>query len=466
MHAFFGRQPELAYLEDLYTGPRFDFVPVYGRRRVGKSELILHFLRNKPALYFLGKQAPAHLQIREFLQEAGRRLEQPLLATAAVDQWKEALQLVLRTAHQRDGKFVLVLDEFQWMAAASPELPSVLQELIDREWKRQRRLLLILCGSYLGFMEREVLGEKSPLFGRRTGQIWLKPFPYHEAAQFHPHWAWPDRAKAYFLCGGIPQYLLCLSDQHSIAKNLETQVLSEYAPLFREPEFLLHEELREVPIYYAVLMALAGGAHTGKLIAQKAGLDERKLHYYIQQLIDLGYVRRKYPLTTQRPTARQVRFVLEDPLLLFWFRFIYPQRTAIAQLGPKEALRRLIAPQLEAYWGLRFETLCREALPILYQREGIHAAFEIGDYWDAQTQIDVVGHRRGEGIDLGECKWGPVRSVTPIITALQQKMALYPNQENLSLRGRVFTRLPISHPPTSPIRCHHLAELYQAARDT
>lgn len=461
MEHFVGRVRELSMLETAYADPPFAFIPVYGRRRVGKSELILRFMHNKPSLYFLGKQATAELQIQEFLQTAASVLQQPLLAKATVTQWKEALRLV--GEHIPTGKkFVLCLDEFQWMAQASPELPSVLQELIDREWKRTRKIVLILCGSYLGFMEREVLGEKSPLFGRRTAQILLKPFAYHEAAQFHPQWGWPDRAKAYFLCGGIPHYLLCLSDDYSIAKNIERNFLNEYAPLFREPDFLLREELREVQTYYAILMAMAAGASVGKMIASQAGLDERKLHYYIQHLCELGYVRRKYPLTGSRPTPRHVRFVLDDPLLRFWFRFVYPHTSAIAQMGPKAAARVLIAPHFDAYCGLRFEALCREALPLLYQREGIHTAFEVGEYWDAHTQIDVLGYRNGEGIDVGECKWGSVRTGALVMAAVQEKMARYPNPHNLTVRGRIFSRLPIrKERAEKKMRLHTLEELYE-----
>lgn len=461
--AFFGRAKELAALNALYAEPRTIFVPVYGRRRVGKSELILQFAQKKPALYFLGKQAPAHLQLREFLQEAGRALDEPLLATASVDGWKHALQLVLQHAAATPAKkFVLALDEFQWMVGASPELPSVLQELLDRDWKSRRNVMLILCGSYLGFMERDVLGEQSPLFGRRSAQILLRPFPYYEAADFHAQWEWQDRAKAYFLCGGIPQYLLCFSTKESIAKNIERNFLHEFAPLFREPDFLLREELREVQNYYAILIAMAQGAVVGKAIAQYAGIDERKLHYYVDQLIKLGYVRRHYPLSHHKPTTRQVRFILDDPLLLFWFRFVYPHLTAVMQLGPREAYRTLIAPHLDAYFGKRFETLCREALPLLYQREGIHTPFEVGEYWNAHVQIDVVGYRTREGIDLGECKWGTLRSPAQAIAELEQKIRHYPNPEGLSVRRHMFTRLPVSAKSHSAtIRFHHLAALYR-----
>ena len=188
--------------------------------------------------------------------------------------WKKALELVVERI-PRNGRFVLALDEFQWIAEANPELPSILQELWDRSWSRSGRILLLLCGSYLGFMEREVLGSRSPLFGRRTGQIQLRPFSHLEAARFHPSWSLGDQARIYAICGGIPAYLLQFDRRLSVEQNLVRHVLDESAMLARESEFLLREELRDLGPYHAILMALAAGLGTPTQLAKAAGLDVR-----------------------------------------------------------------------------------------------------------------------------------------------------------------------------------------------
>jgi AAA+ ATPase superfamily predicted ATPase len=165
-----------------------------------------------------------------------------------------------------------MFDEFQWIAEKSPELTSVLQELWDRTWQKNNRILLILCGSYIGFMEREVLGQKSPLHGRRTGQILLKPFGYLEAARFHPNVSLAQAAMTYYICGGIPLYLRYFDARKSILQNIAAAMLSEQAPLYREPDFLLREELREVEKYYMILMALATGTLPSRDIARRSGI--------------------------------------------------------------------------------------------------------------------------------------------------------------------------------------------------
>lgn len=462
MTRFIGREDELRVLRTAYASSESGFIPIYGRRRVGKSELILHFLGDRRGVYFVGKKAPAALQIREFLGEAAAALNEPLLAGYATESWSEALDLVV-SRWRSDRKLILALDEFQWTVEASPELPSLLQEKWDRSWKSAGNVLLILCGSYIGFMEREVLGRRSPLFGRRTAQILLRPFGFREAALFHPRYSRLDQARTYFLCGGVPLYLQTFSDSRSIEMNIAAELLDEYAALHREGDFLLREELREVESYYAVLLAIASGATSNRAIAAAAGQDVRSLHYYLQQLVELGSVERCHPLTGEPPSPRYVRYEVADPLMRFWFRFVFPNTSYSRHMGPERALRDRIRPHLDAYFASCFEKLCKEALPALYRREGVTAAFEVGDYWSKSVQIDVVGLRDDGWTDLGECKWGTVRSPKAVEKELEEKVSEYPNRRNATIGRRIFTR---QGPPAPEgwgvgVRWFGLEELYE-----
>jgi len=460
--SFVGREAETKVLEAAYEGAGSAFIPIYGRRRVGKSELILHFMKDRPGIYFLGKKAPAALQIREFLGEAAAILGEPLLAGYATESWSEALDLVV--ARRPAGrKLILALDEFQWTVEASPELPSVLQEKWDRSWRKDGNVLLILCGSYIGFMEREVLGRRSPLFGRRTAQILLRPFGYREAALFHPRYSRVDQARTYFLCGGVPLYLKAFSDTRSVEMNIAAELLDEYAALHREGDFLLREELREVESYYAVLLAIASGATSHRAIADAAGQDVRSLHYYLQQLAELGYVEKCHPMTGEPPSPRQVRYEVSDPLMRFWFRFVFPNTSYSRHMGPERALRDRIRPHLDAYFGACFEKLCQEALPRLYKKEGITAAFEVGAYWSKDVQIDLVGLRDDGWTDLGECKWGTVRSPRALEDELEAKVRAYPNRRNATIGKRIFVRQgkPAREDGGTGARWVGLEEMYQ-----
>lgn len=163
--------------------------------------------------------------------------------------------------------------------------------------------------------------------------------------------------------------------------------------------------------------------------------------------------------------ARHVRYGLGDPLLRFWFRFVFPHTSYLRHMGPERAWSDLIRPRLDAYFGLCFERLCREALPWLYLREGVSASFEVGEYWSKETQIDVVGLRDDGWTDLGECKWGSVASRRRVEQDLQQKMAAFPNRRNATLGGRVFVRQSRASGASggSAVQWHTLEDLYADA---
>lgn len=438
MTGLIGRSAELAMLERQRVAPGGAFVPVYGRRRIGKTELLRAFTRKHRGLFYIGKVGPAALQLKEFMEEMARLLKEPLLAEVQVDSWRRALSLALGR-WKGQGKLVLVLDEFQWMVESSPELPSLLQELWDTQWKKSGKVMLVLCGSFIGFMEREVLGEKSPLFGRRTGQIQLRPFAFPEARLFLPQASLEQQALAWFVTGGVAQYLACFDQRASFRQNVEKNLLHEFAPLFREPEFLLREELRDIAPFQAALMAIAGGAHSPRTIARASGLPERNLHYTLEQLVTLGYVNRRYPLSGTRPLRTQVRYVLDDALLRFWFRFIYPNRSQVVTLEPAQAWERIVAPQLESWAGGCFERLARESLPRLLAAEGVSAGVEVGGFWANDVEIDVVGVRTDGITELGECKWGPV-TAAELGRELAAKAERYPNARHHTLRRHAFVR--------------------------
>ncbi len=459
MGRFIGRVAELSSLEQAYQGRQAAFIPIWGRRRVGKSTLIRQFAKGKPCLYFLGKETRSEAQLKEFLEAAAMASGESVLAELAPDDWKRVL---LRTVEMwKTPRLILVLDEFQYLAAAVEGLTSILQECWDLHWKDGGKVMLILCGSQVGFMEREVLGRKSPLFGRRTAQLRLRSFGHVESADFLPKWSLEQKACAHFLCGGVPMYLERFDEDSSLRSNIERLFLSPTGIMAYEVDFLLREELREVQNYYAVLSSIAGGDHSTKTIARTSGIPEGSLKYYLRQLTELGYVARQFPLFDKPPKRNQIRYILDDALLRFWFRFVADRTSIVHHYGPKRSFDKVIAPQLESYWGLCFERLCRAAMPLLYEAEDVGAGFQVGEYWDRHVQVDLVGFRDDDWTDLGECKWSRVRSVAAVDRELMTKVAKYPNSRNATIGRRLFLRKR-PRAASENLKIHDLEDLFQS----
>jgi AAA+ ATPase superfamily predicted ATPase len=454
---FIGRKRELATLAEEYQRASSNLIPIYGRRRIGKSELILHFVRDKPHAYFLGQKANAEANLRSFRRTAAQFHRDDLFLRA--EDWEEALRQTVRRWQGKE-KLVVALDEFQWVAQASPELLSVIQGLWDREWQESGRVMVLLCGSQIGFMESAVLGRESPLYERRTKQLAMQPFNHLEAARFHPHLQVQDQAEIYFITGGVAHYLQAFSDE-SIEANIRNCFLDPHSALALEPDFLLREELREVAPYASILLAIAGGATRHKEIAKEVGGDTHNLNYYLKQLDKIRYVGKRHPEAGRPPQARHVYYRISDPLLRFWFHFIFPNESQVRAQSKELAFQTVIKPRLASFWGYCFEELCRECLPLIYSQEGVAGWKAIGEYWDARVQIDVVGVRNDHWTDLGECRWGNVKSLAALEGELTRKTALYPNRLNHSIGRRLFIGEKSRGQETlSGTKTHTLKELY------
>jgi AAA+ ATPase superfamily predicted ATPase len=454
---FVGRKAELAALERQFASEKPALLPVYGRRRVGKTELLLQFAAVKTAVYFMASDKLATPQIVDFVRAAAGWLKMPHLGEAAPATWEAALRLVTGSV-PAGRKLVLILDEFQWLCKSSPELPSVLQRLWDLEWQRENRLMLILCGSLIGFMEREVLGAQSPLHGRRTGALRIEPFSFREAALFHPRWSREEQARAHFVCGGVPAYLGRFDPSRSVAQNIVREFFEIDAFFQREPDFLLREELADVKQAAAILETIAGGRRTQGDVARAVGLGTNALVPHLKNLTALGYLERIFPLTAKPPPRPAIQYRVADPLLRFWFRFIEPHWSLLRRHDPRRTFEEIVAPQWVAFCGDGFERLCREAMPFLYEAEGVTGRYQIGEYWDRQTQIDVVGVRTDGWTDIGECKWSGQGAPMAFARELIARAAAYPDRTRM-LKCRLFVRTEAKTAPDG-VTLHGLRDLY------
>lgn len=440
---FINRETELDVLKRALGASSPSLFVVYGRRRVGKSALLRRVCRDRRHVYFTADLGSRHDHLASFSACLARGLDEPEWASAVLPGWEEALRVCLERA--RREHLVLVLDEFQHLVAADPSLASVIQRLWDTEIPSSR-LSIVLCGSYVSFMEREILGVRNPLYGRRTGQLLLRPLSFRDAGSFFPDWQADDRMTATGILGGVPAYLQRFDPELDVETNVRRAILDLGAPLLDEPRFLMMEELREPQLYFSLCRAIGHGHGRPNEIAQAAGLRGRgSLSPYLASLRAMHFVERRVPVTERNPErTRRGLYRLSDPFLRFWFRFVLPNRTALEAGDTELVWQRKIEPNLAQHVGMAFEDAARETLLVRNRRGDLPAVYDrIGGWWRSRDEIDVMAVADDGPMLLAECKWSsrPVgmnvlRDLEAKIPAVAADLGRRPSRVDMALFSR------------------------------
>lgn len=402
---FIGREKELNSLNRLYKSDRFEFAVIYGRRRVGKTALITQFIRDKRAIYFMGVESNAKQNLENFSRTI-IEYETGLPSGAEFLSFQSALEHIFQIAERE--RLVLVIDEYPYIARSSKSFSSTLQLLIDR-YKDHSKLMLILCGSSMSYMEDHVLSYKAPLYGRRTAQMKINPFDFKDTCRYFKHFSDEDKALIYGIVGGTPQYLLQMNDQMSVEDNIKNTFLNPTSSLYEEPENLLKQEVREPSLYNAIITAIASGASHMAEISSKVGESTSTCASYLKNLIGLGLIRKETPYGEK--VSRKSIYMIEDNMFRFWYRFI-PENNSIIARGATDLAYKRIQPFLPGYMGKVFEEICVQYLWDLLLHDECPVGFsDLGRWWGTdsntrkQVEIDIMGAQDKNTALFGECKW-------------------------------------------------------------
>jgi len=436
---FFDRESELEALNNAYASPRAQLFVLYGHRRVGKTELIHQFCKNKPHIFFQAAAVADTDSLRRFLVEAGDAIGDTLLARSGYRDWEPPLEyLADRTRGQR---LIVALDEFPYLCEANPALPSLIQRFWDQHGQHSD-LFLILCGSSVSFMLDGVLAERSPLYGRRTGQIRLGPLGYRESAQFVSRYSLDDRLRVYGVAGGIPMYLGLFDDGVSVARNVQQHVLHQRGLLYEEPEYLLRMELRDPRTYNSILAAIAGGLTKHGEIAQRVDQRAGALTQYLSNLESLHLIRRVVSATERTPGKRSVgRYFIADNFLRFWYRFVLPNLSMLEIGEGARVWEQEVVPRLDEHMGLVFEGVCREYVRRYWsERLPVTPGGEVGVYWHKDAEIDVLARNEDGSHYCGECKWSRKAMDLRDLYEIERKAQTLPEDWRQGLRFLLFSR--------------------------
>ncbi len=407
MQQFINRESELKALSEMWRSKKAELVIIYGRRRVGKTALVLKAFENVPMIYFLADERSNEENLAEFRRKIGEFFGDTVVVRSDLS-WLELFEYISK----RNEKVVVVIDELPYIVESNPAFPSLLQKAWDLHLQNSK-VKLILVGSSIGMMER-LLGYRSPLYGRRTMQLEVKPLKYWHLKEFLPSYSPEDLLRVYGVADGIPLYLNQFNEKLTFWENVERLFLRKESPLYAEAEFLLRQEFREPARYFAILKAIAFGKTSFGEIVSFTGFDRGTVSRYLDNLSRIRVVRKVHPVF-EPEKRRNMRYEITDNYFRFWFRFVYPNRELIERELYGDALRT-IRNNFDHYMGGIFE---KAVVDFLWRR----FAFERGGrWWRKGEEIDFVG-MKGETAYFFEVKWSMLKrsKAIEVIEKLKKK---------------------------------------------
>lgn len=412
---FINREKELAFLEEKWRQSKAQLIVLWGKRRVGKTELAKRFLKDKPHVYFLSESTNETEQLKRFSSAIGRFFKEPLFETRGFAGWEESFRYI----REKKKRFVLVMDEFPYLIESNRAIPSLFQKAWDEYWSKSN-IYLILLGSSIAMMETEVLGYKSPLYGRRTGQWKVEPMTFDAVSSFRKGKPFEDRLMHYAVAGGIPAYWLQFSKGKNFIENLKDNVLRKGEPLYEEVEFILREELREPRYYFALLQAIAQGKRKLSEIVNATGITQPVANKYLGVLSDLKIVERELPVTEEKPLkSKKGLYRITDEFFQFWFKFVFPRKGEL-EIDGMDIVLNDIRTSLPQHLSFVYEKVAMELL--LRHSDMFFPFTKIGRWWDKSEEIDIVGiNPTLNSIVFCEVKWSEKPVGIDIYEALKNK---------------------------------------------
>ncbi len=416
---FIGREYELDFLNERYASNHAELIVLYGRRRVGKTELLTEFCKGKKHIFFTCNEYTDGKQLEDFSRKILSFNDKFSRLVKRFCDWESAFLALGEIA--QDEKLVIIIDEFPYMVKGNNSIPSVLQNLWDHNLKN-KNIMIILSGSSMSFIENEILGYKNPLYGRATGIYKLEALPYFDAIKFFPNYTDEDKAIAYSILGGIPHYLSQFDPDISLEENIKNKILKKSSQLYDEVEFLLHQELREPAIYVTIIESIALGCSRYSEIADKSGIDSARLSTYLKNLLELGIVKKELPaLSKSKDTIKRnlVEYVLSDNLFRFYYKYVYPHKAELETNNVELVWKYIIKNDLHHFAARAFEDICIRYLYVLAGQEKLPSLFtsfarwwgkvtrkKDGAYINISEELDILGTDvANKSYLVGECKF-------------------------------------------------------------
>ena len=307
-----GRKKEITYINETFTSKKPEVLLIYGRRRLGKTTLLKHCLPKK-SLYFLCTQESSLQNLQAFKEELAKILKNPLIADSKAQTWVSFFQSVIDFIPKH---FIFAFDEFPYLVSKDSSIPSQFQKIID-EYLKPHNISIVLCGSSLSIM-KNLQGYTSPLYGRRTKALNLKPFTLKESLEYLKDMTKIDACKCHLALGGVPYYFEQLNTNHSFEKNIKNLFFVTTGIFIDEPQFLLQSEFKEIQNYLNILKTITKGKTTFTEISDVTFIEKGSLSKYLTILQNLELIQTQISFFAKQ-NSKKTRYIVTDNFLYFYF---------------------------------------------------------------------------------------------------------------------------------------------------
>jgi len=414
---FIDRIDELRRLESVSRAREGGLAVIYGRRRLGKTRLLLEWTRRRKGVYFVADQSSPAVQRRYLAKALAARL--PAFDAVEYPDWRGLFDRLAADAKSRKFRGPLVLDELPYLVASSPELPSVLQAFVDHG-AREARLALGLAGSSQRMMQGLVLDTATPLYGRARELIALEPLALRFLPRALPRLKGYALLEAWTAWGGVPRYWeLAAGLEGTTVERLDRLALDPAGPLHHEPDRLLLEELPPAVELRPLLDAIGSGANRVSDIASRIGRPVTSLSRPLDRLLGLGLVTREIPYGESERSSKRTLYRIVDPFVRLWFRVVAPNRGLLAAATRAER-RALLATHLPHLAAAAWEELVRSHVHAL-------GSWRPAARWwrGSEPEWDLVTTSPdGSALLVGECKATARPATTGALLGDARRLAL------------------------------------------
>ena len=438
---FVGRKNELTVLDRLWQQEDATMLVLSGRRRIGKTRLLVHWLQRNPeaGLYWMAEPTSATDQLRSFSQSLMRFVdpETEMPSDFQYATWEQALgQLATFAKFKRMAIFI---DEITYIIDANPDFTGTFQKLWDHRLS-QSNLLIALSGSQMGMIEKHLLSYDAPLYGRADQQMSLPPLPFSTTEKYFPMYSAEERLMLSAIWGGVPAYWERVDPKMTALENLADTILPRYNWMVDEARILLQDFVQDVNNFVATLRAVAMGKQTLTEIANHIGIANTKVSFYLGKLRDTGFVKRIVPITKVNTNHKRGRYVITDPYLRFFYRYISPYQSQLA-LGQIDYVLDLILKDIDSFLqDNTWAEICRDWVLLAGVNGVIPSVDNVGEEWGKNKFMNVVGIDNDKSqCVVGQAYWRSAPAGKAEIDDLIDKVSFALTQEKVSITLLAFS---------------------------